>query len=95
MHLLRSPLPPLPGDQVFVTFFGTNLSTIHTEVNKDVIALVCLGVLSFGAYTLQHYMFGIVGEHLTRRVREGMLRAILRYEVGGWVDWFLGGLCLL
>lgn len=42
-------------------------------------------VLAFLSNVLQHYNFGLVGEKLTKRVRESLLGKILSFE-SGWFD---------
>ena len=42
-----------------------------------------LGALEMAAKLAEHYLFGLMGERLTRRVRILTLTAMLRQEVGG------------
>ncbi|PWA34316.1 ABC transporter family protein [Artemisia annua] len=44
-----------------------------------------LGVFSMVINIIQHYNFAVMGEHLTKRVREKMLSKILTFEIG-WFD---------
>ncbi|XP_072995969.1 putative multidrug resistance protein [Typha latifolia] len=61
----------------------------HEEIKRKtrIYALVFVGlaVLMFLINVLQHYNFGVMGEYLTKRVRERMLSKILTFEVG-WFD---------
>ncbi|XP_072969195.1 putative multidrug resistance protein [Typha angustifolia] len=61
----------------------------HEEIKRKtrIYALVFVGlaVLMFLTNVLQHYNFGVMGEYLTKRVRERMLSKILTFEVG-WFD---------
>ena len=71
--------PPL---QVIVAYYDPDTNAMRREVNKYALVFVGLGAFSLAAYTLQHFSFGVVGEHLTRRVREAMLRG--EREKEGW-----------
>jgi len=44
-----------------------------------------LAIFSFLINIVQHYNFGVMGEYLTKRVREQMLSKILDFEVS-WFD---------
>ncbi|GJP52824.1 hypothetical protein CLOM_g11912 [Closterium sp. NIES-68] len=68
-----------------ITAYYKPVDQMQSEVNKWAVVFVCLGVVSFLVYTLQHYNFGVVSEKLTKRVRELMLSSILRNEIG-WFD---------
>eukprot|EP00475_Leptophrys_vorax_P021218 TRINITY_DN2894_c1_g1_i1.p1 TRINITY_DN2894_c1_g1~~TRINITY_DN2894_c1_g1_i1.p1 ORF type:complete len:1196 (-),score=184.34 TRINITY_DN2894_c1_g1_i1:1134-4307(-) len=70
---------------VITAYYNPDPVAMQKEVNKWAIVFVCMGGASFCAYTLQHYNFGVVSEHLTKRVRELMLRSILRNEIA-WFD---------
>lgn len=70
---------------VITAYYNPDVEAMKDEVNKWAIVFVCLGIISFLVYTLQHYNFGIVSERLTKRVRELMLGAILRNEIA-WFD---------
>ncbi|KAJ7948480.1 ABC transporter B family protein [Quillaja saponaria] len=52
-----------------------------------VLALIFLGIGIFAFITsiLQHYSFAIMGERLTKRVREKLLEKLLSFEIG-WFD---------
>lgn len=49
------------------------------------IIFLILAVVTFFSNLLQHYNFGIMGERLTKKVRERVLKNILSFEVG-WFD---------
>ncbi|CAI5997677.1 unnamed protein product [Closterium sp. NIES-65] len=68
-----------------ITAYYKPVDEMQSEVNKWAVVFVCLGVVSFLVYILQHYNFGVVSEKLTKRVRELMLTSILRNEIG-WFD---------
>ncbi|KAJ7566760.1 hypothetical protein O6H91_02G117200 [Diphasiastrum complanatum] len=48
-------------------------------------ALLGLAVASFAVNIIQHYNFAAMGEYLTKRIREKMLAAIMRFEIA-WFD---------
>ena len=73
MPLILFTLSPVTL-QVIVAYYNPDTNAMRQEVNKWALVFVGLGAFSLGAYTLQHYSFGVVGENLTRRVREAMLR---------------------
>ncbi|KAF5461059.1 hypothetical protein F2P56_020885 [Juglans regia] len=52
-----------------------------------VLSLVFLGIGVFNFFTniLQHYNFAIMGEMLTKRVRENLLEKLMTFEIG-WFD---------
>jgi ATP-binding cassette subfamily B (MDR/TAP) protein 1 len=52
-----------------------------------VLALVFLGIGVFNFFTsmLQHYNFAVMGERLTKRVREKILEKLMSFEIG-WFD---------
>ncbi|KAG0461714.1 hypothetical protein HPP92_022011 [Vanilla planifolia] len=63
-------------------------SSDHQEIKKKAMVYSLIFVsCSIGAFTfnvIQHYNFAVMGEKLTKRVRERMLSTILTFEVG----WF-------
>ncbi|XP_059659095.1 putative multidrug resistance protein [Cornus florida] len=60
-------------------------SKIKSETKYYSFIFLSLTVLSFVTNHLQHYDFAIMGEHLTKRVREKMLANVLTFEIG-WFD---------
>ncbi|CAN6271741.1 unnamed protein product [Urochloa humidicola] len=64
-------------------------STDHEEIKKKtrIYALISvgLGLLTFVINIGQHYNFSVMGEYLTKRVREQMLAKFLTFEIG-WFD---------
>ncbi|XP_041011366.1 putative multidrug resistance protein [Juglans microcarpa x Juglans regia] len=66
-------------------YFKDNNSSIRSETRFYSCIFLSLAVLSFIANLLQHYNFGIMGECLTRRVRENLLENLLTFEIG-WFD---------
>ncbi|KAF8691470.1 hypothetical protein HU200_040614 [Digitaria exilis] len=61
----------------------------HGEIKKNTrtyaLIFVSLAVVSFLLNIVQHYNFGVMGEYLTKRIREQMLEKILTFEIG-WFD---------
>ncbi|KAF5769852.1 putative Type I protein exporter [Helianthus annuus] len=61
----------------------------HDEIRqKTMIYTLCfvgLSVISMVINIIQHYNFAVMGEYLTKRVRERMLSKILTFEIG-WFD---------
>ncbi|KAJ8747508.1 hypothetical protein K2173_009245 [Erythroxylum novogranatense] len=66
-------------------YFGTNDSAIKHK--SRILSLVFLGIgaLNFTTGLLQHYNFAIMGEKLTKRVREKLLAKLMTFEIG-WFD---------
>ncbi|KAH7856974.1 hypothetical protein Vadar_007449 [Vaccinium darrowii] len=71
------------------TLIAVYLPGDHSKLDSDThvysFIFLSLGALCFVTTILQHYNFGIMGEHLTRRVREKMLQKLLTFEIG-WFD---------
>lgn len=66
-------------------FFLKDNSKIKSETRFYCYIFLGLAASSFITNLLQHYNFGIMGEHLTKRVREKMLEKMLTFEIG-WFD---------
>ncbi|KDP26713.1 hypothetical protein JCGZ_17871 [Jatropha curcas] len=72
------------GSIVSVYFLDNN-SEIKSESRTYCFIFLGLAVASFFTNLLQHYNFAIMGERLTKRVREKMLGKVFTFEVG-WFD---------
>ncbi|KAM7269000.1 hypothetical protein ACFE04_024497 [Oxalis oulophora] len=72
------------GSIVSVYFLNDN-SKIRSETNFYIIIFLILAVFSFITSLLQHHNFTIMGEKLTKRVREKLLQKLLTFEIG-WFD---------
>ncbi|KAJ9169431.1 hypothetical protein P3X46_017631 [Hevea brasiliensis] len=72
------------GSIVSVYFLADN-SKIKSESRTYCFIFLGLAILSFITNLLQHYNFAIMGERLTKRVREKMLDKVFSFEVG-WFD---------
>ncbi|KAL5552730.1 hypothetical protein UlMin_040131 [Ulmus minor] len=70
---------------VVSVYFLTDTSKMKSEIKFYSCVFLSLAVLSFIANLLQHYNFAVMGERLTKRVREKLLREMLTFEIG-WFD---------
>ena len=68
-----------------VSIYFEDNSTIKSKTRLYCFIFLDLAVLSFIANLFQHYNFAIMGERLTKRVREKMLKKLLTFEIG-WFD---------
>ncbi|KAG8365999.1 hypothetical protein BUALT_Bualt17G0030400 [Buddleja alternifolia] len=66
-------------------YFNSDKSKIRSETTFYCMIFLSIAVVSFFANLLQHYNFAIMGERLTKRIREGVLQNILKFEIG-WFD---------
>ncbi|CAI9785119.1 unnamed protein product [Fraxinus pennsylvanica] len=66
-------------------YFIEDTSKLKSESRFYSIVFLGLGFISFFANLLQHYNFAIMGERLTKKVREEFLQNVLTFEVG-WFD---------
>nr|VDC58391.1 unnamed protein product [Brassica rapa] len=72
------------GSMVSV-YFLTSHDEIKEKTRIFVLFFVGLAVFSFLLNIIQHYSFAYMGEYLTKRIREKMLKKILTFEVN-WFD---------
>lgn len=70
---------------VLSIYFLENRSTLKSEIKLYIFIFVGIAVMSFIANFLQHYNFAVMGERLTKRVREKMLGEMLTFEIA-WFD---------
>ncbi|KAL0447196.1 UNVERIFIED_CONTAM: ABC transporter B family member 15 [Sesamum latifolium] len=66
-------------------YFEDKSSKVKLETRFYSIIFLSIGVITFFSNILQHYNFAIMGERLTKRIREKLLHNILRFEIG-WFD---------
>ncbi|KAL9151621.1 hypothetical protein ABFS82_11G063400 [Erythranthe guttata] len=66
-------------------YFNNDTSKIKSETAFYCVIFVSIAVVSFFANLLQHYNFSVMGERLTKRIRESVLENILTFEIG-WFD---------
>ncbi|CAJ2636375.1 unnamed protein product [Trifolium pratense] len=78
------PLFALGISHALVSYYMDWDSTQH-EVKKIAFLFCGAAIVAITAYTIEHLSFGIMGERLTLRVREIMISAILKNEIG-WFD---------
>ncbi|KAJ6813392.1 putative multidrug resistance protein [Iris pallida] len=72
------------GSMISVYFLKDH-DEIKSRTTTYSLVFLALAVLSLLLNIVQHYNFGAMGEHLTKRVRERMLSKMLTFEVG-WFD---------
>ena len=70
---------------IFSVYFLTDHAEIKNRTRDHTFTFVALAVLSLLLSIGQHYNFGAMGEYLTKRIREQILKRILTFEIG-WFD---------
>ncbi|KAK6160297.1 hypothetical protein DH2020_003678 [Rehmannia glutinosa] len=70
---------------VVSVYFNNDKSRIKSETSFYAMIFTSIAVISFFANLLQHHNFAIMGERLTKRIRERVLGNILTFEIG-WFD---------
>lgn len=65
-------------------YFIQENSKIRSETRTYCFAFIAVGICTFIFSVLQHYNFGVMGEHLTKNVREATMEKILTFEI----EWF-------
>ncbi|XP_052178929.1 ABC transporter B family member 15-like [Diospyros lotus] len=66
-------------------YFHTDKSSIRSDARVYSLIFIALGVFNFATNVLQHYNFAVMGETLTKRVREKLLDKLMTFEIG-WYD---------
>ncbi|XP_076941356.1 putative multidrug resistance protein [Bidens hawaiensis] len=66
-------------------YFRPDKSTIVSHARIYSFVFLALGVFNFFTSVIQHYYFAVMGEKLTRRIREMLLEKLLTFEIG-WFD---------
>ncbi|KAJ0263269.1 ABC transporter B family member 2 [Hirschfeldia incana] len=79
------PLFALGVSHSLVSYYEKGWDNTQKEVKKVAILFCFASAITLIVYTIEHLCFGIMGERLTRRVREKMFLAILKNEMG-WFD---------
>ncbi|XP_056863647.1 ABC transporter B family member 2-like [Raphanus sativus] len=79
------PLFALGVSHSLVSYYEKGWDNTQKEVKKIAILFCLASAITLTVYTIEHLCFGIMGERLTRRVREKMFLAILKNEMG-WFD---------
>ncbi|KAI4314502.1 hypothetical protein L6164_027405 [Bauhinia variegata] len=80
----QMPLFALGISHALVSYY-MDWDTTRREVKRIVFLFCGAAVLTVVAHAIEHLCFGIMGERLTLRVREMMISAILKNEIG-WFD---------
>ncbi|KAL2476242.1 ABC transporter B family member 15 [Abeliophyllum distichum] len=70
---------------LIAVYFRTDKSSITSHARGYSLVFLGLGVFNFFTNLLQHYNFAIMGEKLTKRVREMLLEKLVTFEIG-WFD---------
>ncbi|KAL8226015.1 hypothetical protein R6Q57_018572 [Mikania cordata] len=65
-------------------FFVKDHDEIRSQTRILCYSFVSIAILAFITSAIQHYNFGIMGENLTKRVREAIFEKIMSFEIG----WF-------
>ncbi|KAH0871192.1 hypothetical protein HID58_078214, partial [Brassica napus] len=79
------PLFALGVSHSLVSYYEKGWDNTQKEVKKIAILFCFASAITLIVHTIEHLCFGIMGERLTRRVREKMFLAILKNEMG-WFD---------
>ncbi|KAL1811502.1 hypothetical protein ACET3Z_021567 [Daucus carota] len=66
-------------------YFNPDKSTIKSDARTYSFAFLGVGLLNFVTSVVQHYNFAVMGEYLTKRVREKLLEKLMTFEIG-WFD---------
>ncbi|CAN6477732.1 unnamed protein product [Victoria cruziana] len=66
-------------------YFLHDHQEIQSKVRIYTLIFLSLAILCFLVNILQHYNFAVMGEYLTKRIRERMLSKMLTFEIG-WFD---------
>ncbi|XP_065875017.1 ABC transporter B family member 15-like [Euphorbia lathyris] len=70
---------------ISAVYFLTDYSKIKRESKIYCFIFLGIAVVSFFTNLLQHYNFAVMGQRLTKRVREKVLEKVFTFEVG-WFD---------
>ncbi|XP_031250117.1 putative multidrug resistance protein [Pistacia vera] len=66
-------------------YFRTEKSEIKSRSRTLSFVFLGIAALNFTSSLLQHYSFSVMGEKLTKRVREKLLEKLMTFEIG-WFD---------
>nr|XP_016485784.1 PREDICTED: putative multidrug resistance protein [Nicotiana tabacum] len=70
---------------VISVYFRPDKSSIQSHTRVYSFVFIGLAVFNFFTNLLQHYNFAVMGEKLTRRIREKLLDKLMTFEIG-WFD---------
>ncbi|MBA0683375.1 hypothetical protein Goari_025039, partial [Gossypium aridum] len=79
------PLSAFTMGLMISMFFLSDHGEIKKKAKVYALSFLGIGLFSLIINVIQHYNFAYMGEHLTKRIREGMFSKILTFEVG-WFD---------
>lgn len=82
---VETPFFALAISEVLITFYSPDKQHIKHEVRRIALIFSGAAIATVLIYLLQHYFYTLMGERLTRRIREMTFSAILRNEIG-WFD---------
>lgn len=71
--------------ELLSAYFSGNQHDVRVKTRTYCFVFLSYAILAFASNILQHYNFGLVGEKLTKRVKETILTKILSFE-SGWFD---------
>ncbi|XP_058730505.1 putative multidrug resistance protein [Vicia villosa] len=66
-------------------YFEPDTSKMKSKTRVLALAFLGIGVFNFFTSILQHYNFAVMGERLTKRIREKILEKLMSFEIG-WFD---------
>lgn len=66
-------------------YFRADEPNIKSKARNLSLIFLSIGIFNFLTNVLQHYNFSIMGERLTKRVREKILEKLMTFEIG-WFD---------
>ncbi|GFZ02358.1 ATP binding cassette subfamily B1 [Actinidia rufa] len=69
---------------VLSVYYNPNHAYMIREIKKYCYLLIGVSSAALIFNTLQHFFWDVVGENLTKRVREKMLAAVMKNEMGVW-----------
>lgn len=70
---------------IIAVYFRQEESTITSHARIYSFIFLGLGVFNFFTNVIQHYNFAVMGERLTKRIREMLLGKLMTFEIG-WFD---------
>lgn len=66
-------------------YFYPDASEMKSKARTLALVFLGIGVFNFFTSILQHYNFAVMGERLTKRIREKILEKLMTFEIG-WFD---------
>ncbi|RVW27851.1 putative multidrug resistance protein [Vitis vinifera] len=81
---LVQPMSSFCMGALLAVYFINDHDEIRSQTKMYCFAFLAFAIFAFITNVIQHYHFGVMGENLTRRVREASLTKILTFEI----EWF-------